>query len=100
MKSEPLGTARDADTRSLREAVPPSFVAPLSCVAEEIAARRNMPDSQKVRILLAIVRALSAPRRIIESVKDVDRLILTDPDEYERLLRSYWLLLGRRRVAA
>jgi hypothetical protein len=69
-------------------------------VAEEVATR-NISERQKACILLAIARALSAPQIWnIESIDDVTRLMLTDPDEFERLLRAYWLLLGVRRPVA
>jgi hypothetical protein len=73
----------------------------LAQVAEEIVARQ-MPESQKVRILLAIVRAVSVASEAlpIESGGDVERLALTNPDKFENLLRGYWLLLGSRRRAA
>ncbi len=69
----------------------------LAEVAEEIAIR-DMPEVLKNRVLLAIVRALSAPPVCrISSIDDVAQLVLRDPDEFERLLHGYWLLLGMRR---
>jgi hypothetical protein len=35
---------------------------------------------------------------MIETIADVECLALFDPDGYERLLRSYWLLLGESRL--
>jgi|HubBroStandDraft_4_1064222.scaffolds.fasta_scaffold00049_5 hypothetical protein len=96
MNSAPLGTARDADESRLRDATLATF----QQVAEEVAARIDMPEAHKVKILLAFVRALSALQRPnIRNIDDVDRLILTDPDAFERLLSAYWLLLGARRRA-
>lgn len=69
----------------------------LAEVAEEMVLR-DMPEVQKTRVLLAIVRALSEPPiSRIDSINDVTWLILSDPNEFERLLRGYWLLLGMRR---
>jgi hypothetical protein len=97
VKREPLGTARGADRRTLRTA----RSVPFEQVAEEVAARADMPEPYKVRILLAFVRALSKPQALaIRGIDDVDRLAVTNPEACERLLRSYWILLGARRRAA
>jgi hypothetical protein len=89
------------DKWEIREASPMPFrVIPLPQVAEDIVAR-DIPNWRKVRILLAIVRALSGPELpTIKRIDDVDRLILTNPEAFEWLLRSYWVLLGARRRAA
>lgn len=102
MKSAPLLTARERfDKEDLRpQALIPYPHAVLHEVAEDVATGLTMALDDKVRILLAIVRALSARRdRNIESIEDVTRLMLHDPDEFERLLHSYWLLLGTRGAA-
>jgi hypothetical protein len=65
----------------------------LQSVAEEIVQRDDLTARQKVNIVRAIER--SAPKRAtIESIEDVGRLALTDPNEYERLLRGYRLLFA------
>lgn len=64
----------------------------LARVAEDIATR-DVPSANKVRILLAIIRALSGPLQSrIESGLDVDAMAIADPERYEDLLRGYWLL--------
>jgi hypothetical protein len=82
----PLRTARTASRSPM-----------LLAVAEEVAARSDIPALHAIRILLSIVRALGAPpTREIHTVDDVTWLTLHAPDQFERLLRGYWLLLGRR----
>jgi Protein of unknown function (DUF3987) len=95
MKKAPLvGAARDASSEKVLELTSAPFrVAAPPDVAEEVATRSDIPDAGKVRILLAIIRSLTAVPPI-ESVDDVDRLMLRDPDGFERLLRSYRGLLG------
>jgi hypothetical protein len=65
----------------------------LEDVAQETVQREDLSAREKVSIVRAIERA--APNRLIfEGIEDVERLALENPDEYERLLRGYHLLLG------
>lgn len=71
-------------------------------VAEEIAAS-GLTATQKANVLLAIGKAMrdEAHHYEIRSIGDVDWLALHDPDEFERLRRSFWILYGQRsRTAA
>jgi hypothetical protein len=88
-------------TRAVHERTPFSHsrrpAATLGDVAKEIAIRTDLDDAGKVRILVAIVRAMNAPPAYtIQTIDDVTWLTLNNPDEFERLLRAYWLLRGKR----
>ncbi len=97
--SAPLGTVRHATAKQLLKSTTTPCIG-LAAVAEEVAGRSDIAPTDAVRILLAIVRSLSAPTNRIERIDDVDRLALTNPQEFDRLLTSYWLLLGARRPVA
>jgi hypothetical protein len=100
MTKRAVRPAREGSRDRIRKGRSEPLCPLLSRVAEEVAAR-HMPLSHKVRILLAFVRALNVPPRpSIETIDDVVRLAIVDPDAYDRLLQSYWLLLGARRRAA
>ncbi len=98
MKTAPLRKAnRDLRSETVRKRETVSRGPMLVAVAEEVATRTDIPELPARRILLAIVRALSAPpMRSIQNADDVTWLMLHAPDQFERLLRGYWLLLGRR----
>lgn len=44
--------------------------------------------------------AFDATSRPLHDIRDVEALLVTDPDRYERLLSMFWTLLGNRIISA